>query len=129
MKQLIKFIIEDKVLIGIFWIYKKEIYLKEIEADTVKAIKNFKDSDFSHYQAWGEISLQNKDFYLYEYEDIPRGRVVYDIENIQYIVCANNDIVISDEAKELIVNRFALQKSKFLFKYDEHYEIKTMQDF
>ncbi len=35
-------------MIGIFWIYKKEIYFKSIEMDAVKAIKNFKDSDFSH---------------------------------------------------------------------------------
>ena len=124
-----KFTIEDKVLIGIFWIYKNQIYAKSIKADTVKAIKNFKDSDFSHYQAWSEISLQNKDFYLYEYEDIPRGRVVYDIEHKQYIAYANSDIIISDEARELIIKKFNLKTNKVIFKYDEHYEIKTMQGF
>ena len=72
--------------------------------------------------------MQNKDFYLYEYEDIPRGRVVYDIENTQYIVYANSDIIISNEARELIVNKFNLKTNKVIFKYDEHYEIKTMQD-
>ncbi len=110
-------------MLEIFWIYKNKIHTKSIEINAVKSIKNFKDSDFSHYQAWNEISLQNKDFYLYEYEDIPRGRVVYDVENTQYIVYANSDIIISDEAKELIVNRFTLKKSKVLFKYDEHYKI------
>jgi len=31
------------------------------------------------------------DFYLYEYEDIPRGRIVYYIVNMQYIVYANKE--------------------------------------
>ncbi len=115
-------------MIGIFWIYKNKIHTKSIEINAVKSINNFKDSDFSHYTVWNEISLQNKDFYLYEYEDISRGRVVYDIENTQYIVYANNNIIISDEAKELIVDNFNLKTNNVIFKYDEHYEIKTMQD-
>lgn len=109
--------------IGIFWIYQSQIYLKTIEANRVKPINGFIDSDFAHYQVWDEISSQNKDFYLYEYEDIPRGRVVYDVENTQYIVYANNDIINSDEAKALIINGFNLKVDSILFKYDEHYKI------
>ena len=116
-------------MIGIFWFYKNKIYEKSIDSNAVKAINNFKDSDYSHYLSWNEISLRNKDFYLYEYEDIPRGRVVYDVENAQYIVYANNDIIISDKAKEVIAYSFKLKTKKVIFKYDEHYEIKTMQDF
>ena len=76
-------------MIGIFWIYKSKIYLKSINMTEVKAIGYFVDSDFSHYQVWDKISLQNRDFYLYEYEDIPRGRVVYDVKNEKYIVYSN----------------------------------------
>ena len=50
----------------------------------IKAIDNFIGSDFAHYQVWGKISSQNKDFYLYDYEDIPRVRVVYDVKNAHY---------------------------------------------
>ena len=109
--------------IGVFWISKSQIDFKSIITDNVKAINGFKDSDFAHYQVWNEISSQNKDFYLYEYEDIPRGRVVYDVENSQYIVYANNDIINSDEAKALIINGFNLKIDSVLFKYDEHYKI------
>jgi len=91
--------------------------------DTVKAINNFIDSDFSHYQVWHEISSQNKNFYLYEYEDIPRGRVVYDIEKLRYIVYSNDDIINSSEAKKLIIEAFNLNVNNVIFQYDMHYKI------
>jgi hypothetical protein len=112
-----------KVTLGIFWIYKSKIFFKSIQFDYRKAINGFIDSDFAHYQVWDEISLQNKDFYLYEYEDIPRGRVVYDVENSQYIVYAHKDIINSDKAKALIINSFNLKIDNVVFKYDEHYKI------
>jgi len=110
-------------MIGIFWVYNSKIYFTSVEKENIKAINGFKDSDFAHYQVWNEISSQNKDFYLYEYEDIPRGRVVYDVENQQYVVYANNDIISSNEANLLVINAFNLKGEKVLFKYDEHYEI------
>ena len=113
-------------MIGIFWIYNSKIYFTSVEKESIKAINGFKDSDFAHYQVWNEISSQNKDFYLYEYEDIPRGRVVYDVENQQYVAYANNDIISSNEAKSLVVDAFNLKDEKVLFKYDEHYKIMNL---
>jgi hypothetical protein len=109
--------------IGVFWIYKSQIYFKSIITDDVKAINGFKDSDFAHYQVWNELSSQNKDFYLYEYEDIPRGRVIYDIKSSQFIVYSNYDIINSDEAKALIIKGFNLRVDNVLFKNDDHYKI------
>ena len=113
----------QKPKIGIFWIYKSKIYLKSIETRKVNAIENFIDSDFAHYKVWDEISSQNQDFYLYEYEDIPRGRIVFNIKDKQYIVYSNNEIINSGKAKELILNAFNLQDEKVAFRYDFHYEI------
>jgi len=110
-------------MIGLFWIYKSQIYLKSIKVDNVKEINDFIDSDFSHYKVWDEISLQNKVFYLYEYEDIPRGRVIYDVKNTQYIIYSNNNIINTDKCKRLILKAFMLEESRVIFKYDAHYEI------
>jgi len=112
-------------MIGIFWIYKQNIYLKTIDIDSVEANNDFIDSDFAHYQIWDEISSQNKDFYLYEYEDIPRGRVIYDVKNANYIIYSSNDIINSDESKKIIVKAFDLNENSVIFKYDAHYEIKV----
>ena len=109
--------------IGVFWIYKSKIYIKSTQTDNVKPIDGFIDSDFAHYEVWDEISSHNRNFYLYEYEDISRGRIVYDVKNAQYIVYSNDDIIHSEEAKNLIIKAFHLDKDKVLFQYDAHYKI------
>jgi len=110
-------------MLGIFWLYQNKIYLQSIAVDNVQPINGFIDSDFAHYKVWDEVSKQHKDFYLYEYEDIPRGRVVYDIGNTQYIVYANQDIINSKKEKALIIEAFELKNKKVVFKYDEHYRL------
>ena len=109
--------------IGVFWVYKSQIYVKSIHIDKVKPIQGFIDSDFAHYQVWSEISLQNRDFYLYEYEDIPRGRVVYNIEDNQFIIYCNKNILEDTVSKNLILERFNLLNEDTIFKEDEHYRI------
>ncbi len=109
--------------IGVFWIYQKCIYFKSIEVSKIKAMNDLIDSDFSYYKVWDKISSKNNDFYLYKYEDIPRGRVVYDVENTQYIIYSNHDIVNLDEAQGLIIEAFNLDTTTVLFQYDAHYKI------
>ena len=108
-------------MIGIFWIYKSTIYFKSVPVDKVDPIDGFVDSDFAHYEVWDEIFSQNKDFYLYEYEDIPRGRIVYDLKNKRYIVYTNSKIINSQEAKKLIREAFHLQNEQISFRFDAHY--------
>jgi len=109
--------------IGIFWIFEGKIYTKTKCLQDIKAVNGFKDVDYAHYKIWDEILLQQREIYLYEYEDIPRGRVIYDIKNVEYIVYSNEDIINSNEAKNLITEAFNLNKEQILFQYDAHYKI------
>jgi len=67
--------------------------------------------------------LQQRKLYLYEYEDIPRGRVVYSMDNAEYIVYSNEEIINSKEARNLIIGAFNLNREQVLFQYDAHYKI------
>ena len=110
-------------MIGIFWIYKFNIYAKSINKAQIQSINGFVDSDFAHYLEWDKISLKNKELYLYEYEDIPRGRVVYNINESQFIVYCNENILKDTTSKKLIIKEFQLVNKNFVFKEDEHYKI------
>ena len=108
--------------IGIFWIYKNEIFTKKEELKDIVLVNGFKDSNLSHYKVWEEIKSKHKDFYLYEYEDIPRGRVVYDNMNELFLIYCNKDILSNKKDRELILKDFEIN-SRYKFIYDEHYRI------
>ena len=115
--------------IGIFWIYEKQVFSEVQKLEDIKSINGFKDSNLSHYKIWDKIKNQHPKFYLYEYEDIPSGRIVYDIENNIFIIYCNENILQDEVSKRLILEKFTLVKrfersqDRIQFKEDEHYKI------
>jgi len=110
-------------LVGIFWIFEKQIFFETEKLKDIKAVNSFKDSDLSHYQMWDKIKNQHPKFYLYEYEDIPRGRIIYNIEKNQFIVYCNENILKEKSLQKLILEKFQIFNENVIFKEDEHYRI------
>jgi hypothetical protein len=110
-------------MIGVFWIYDNQIFCETQNIKDIKPINGFIDSDLAHYQVWDSVKNQHPKFYLYEYEDIPRGRVVYYIEENQFIIYCNENILKQDISKKLILDKFQLLSKNFIFKKDEHYKL------
>jgi hypothetical protein len=111
------------MFIGVFWIYDNQIFCETQNINDIKPINGFIDSDLAHYQVWNKVKNQHPKFYLFEYEDIPRGRIVYDIENEQFIIYCNKDILKQKISKKLILEKFQLLNKKAIFIEDEHYKI------
>ena len=117
----------NESIIGIFWIYKNQIFFKTQKLKDIKMVNGFKDSNLSHYQVWDEIKNKHPKFYLFEYEDIPRGRIVYDTIENKFIVYCNKDILKNEVSKKLILKNFDLLNKKVVFKEDEHYNIYNIK--
>ena len=109
--------------IGIFWLYENKSYIKTQKLKDIKAFNGYKDSDLSHYQEWNHIQLKNSKFYIYEYEDIPRGRIVYDCNNDSFIIYTNPDLI-NTANQQLICEAFNIDIEKSVILEDEHYIIK-----
>jgi len=109
--------------IGIFWIFENKIFSETQKINDIKTINGFKDSDLSHYQVWNKIRNQHPKFYLYEYEDIPRGRVVYNVSKNKFVIYCNENILQDEILKRLILEKFQLLNEKSVFQEDEHYKI------
>lgn len=109
--------------IGIFWLYENKCYIKTQKLENIQTINGYKDSDLSHYKEWDSIKLQNSKFYIYEYEEIPRGRVVYDCEQDQFIIYANKNLI-NPLNQQLVCDAFNLEIKKSVMLEDEHYLIK-----
>ena len=109
--------------IGVFWIFEKRVFFETQKLEDIKSINGFKDSDLYHYQVWNKVKNQHSKFYLYEYENIPRGRVVYDIKENLFIIYCNENILQKEISKKLILEKFQLLNENSIFKEDEHYRI------
>ena len=109
--------------IGIFWIFENQIFMQTQKLKEIKSINGFKDSDLSHYRVWDKVKNQNSKFYLYEYEEIPRGRIVYNTMKNQFIIYCNSNILRDKISKKLILENFGLIDENYIFKEDEHYKI------
>ena len=109
--------------IGLFWIFENHIFYELQNIEDLSAINGFVDSDLSHFKIWEKVKKQHPKFYLYEYEDIPRGRVVYEVLPSQSIVYCNENILKDDALKRLILETFNLSATCTLFREDEHYKI------
>ena len=109
-------------MVGIFWIYQEQIFAKTMPVDTIKPIMGYVDSDLAHYTVWDEIVRRHPEVYLFEYEEIPRGRVIFDRNKMQYIVYAHPGIIDDKKKRLLIVEKFGLREKSVLFKRDEHYD-------
>ncbi len=109
-------------MVGIFWVYQKQIFAKTVPVDTIKPIAGYVDSDLAHYTVWDEIVRCHPEVYLFEYEEIPRGRVVFNQNKMQYIVYAHHSIVEDEKKRQLVLKTFKLRKKSVLFKRDQHYD-------
>jgi len=112
--------------LGIFWIYDNQIFYKTQSLKEIKSINGFKDSDLSHYSVWDEVKNQHPKFYLYEYEDIPRGRVVFDVKNLKFIIYCNKYLLNDKNAIKFISKVFSLEDMNIDIVEDEHYYIRGL---
>lgn len=109
--------------IGIFWILaanKNVCAFPEPWLMTAHG-RHFQDSEDAHIRRWPSVTAQYKELAFYEYEEIPRGRILYDYTAKKFLayVCADfvNDAVIRTALREA----FGLQKQKIRWATDEHY--------
>lgn len=118
--------------VGIFWIDVKESKLFGPEplslrdADTLGETKqDLRD----HYTEWDNLGSKKPDrFKFCEYEEVPRGRVVFilDKENSHFVVFLPKKVK-SEKIEFLIADYFSLPSGKTFFNYtDMHYQIKKL---
>jgi len=106
--------------VGIFWFVDSAIIsdTKTVtEADTYGDFKNYGE----HYKFWETTvkrllsKLRNT-----EYEDYPRGRVVYNYKEKKFIIYIDKKLD-KDSYKKEIKNNFNITNYEQAFEFDSHY--------
>jgi hypothetical protein len=88
----------------------------------VDSVNGFSDLPTSHYEYWDRVQAEIPELKIYEYEDIPRGRVVLKSENSQYIVYSSKVLVKDKTFRNRIIKAFCLPMNHTTFVSDLHYE-------
>ena len=125
--------------IGIFWVVEDpERFPKlgfEIFGDTI-SIKEAKeellgrkilDTPAEHYRVWNKY--KNEWGFPYdEYEDYPRGRVVYNTVNNTYVIILGEQLAKRKDILRAIRNYFNLNQQQVKIRKDLHYNLAPSEE-
>ena len=108
--------------IGIFWCYQNQIVgiahdFKLSEQDSLGLI----DSAYVHVNYWEELQNQQVELRHIEYEEIPRGRVIYNSLSNKTIVYMDAKLFKKSIAQKITVF-FELYFDDVIWKKDPHYQ-------
>ena len=111
--------------VGIFWIDDSDgtMFAESVFLEDAEDSGDFKDFGSSHYVVWEKAVRANPKWKNSEYEQIPRGRVVYkkDPTKPEFIVYMAKKSV---RFKSKVIRRFKLPTGHVRFDFsDEHYQL------
>lgn len=108
--------------IGIFWILPSNDIFAFPEKLILEANgRHFHDSEESHIKLWPKVVLRHKELGIYGYEEIPRGRVIFDYQANKFLAYVCDDFVNNPAIHAGLRAAFHLGKNKVVWKTDEHY--------
>ena len=107
--------------IGIFWYWNnKVIGIAHVfnlgDADSIGLI----DSPYTHIEYWKNVQSEYPELKAYEYEQIPRGRVIYDMNKDKVIVYMDKTLFPSRTASK-IYDFFDIDSESAIPRKDPHY--------
>ena len=79
----------------------------------------------SHIDQWAEFQLHSIAPRDTEYEEWPRGRVVYDVRQKRFTLYADRCILIRKNVTRKIMTAMNLTKNQTKLSHDEHYRCST----
>jgi hypothetical protein len=121
--------------VGIFWGISDSkgrctLVIDATSLDYAESYGEFLTHPRGHYEVWsdwqklGIASLRKRGLpeaiAFHEYEDLPRGRIVYRVEFREFIVYADRKLQ-APSMVNLIVSRFELPIGQYVVRSDPHY--------
>lgn len=108
--------------IGIFWILPDDGICAFPEKFRVESNgRHFHDSEQSHIRLWPNVVYSHKELGDYRYEEIPRGRILFDYRSNKFIAYICEDYVRNPLIRNALKDAFCLHQQKIMWATDEHY--------
>ena len=116
---------EPEPMVGIFWLFKGELIFDVTPVSIAEPYGDCMGHANSHIEFW--TSLQNAGVIPLdvEYEEPPRGRVVYDVRIQKYFVYTDKCIRDKPAVVRRIFQDFSLPTDSAVITSDGHYRCRT----
>lgn len=106
--------------VGPFYVIGTRIVSAGSPIRDVMEINGFKDSDNSHYKLWKALQRNNSSLRRFDYDYMPRGRVVYNTQTREFSIIIDKDITKEDVRN--IADKFGIPSGRYTVLNDEHYK-------
>ncbi|MHA3053676.1 hypothetical protein [Acinetobacter sp. ANC 4640] len=108
--------------IGIFWFYKNQIFGVSHEFDINSSDSlGMIDSPYNHVSYWNKLRNKLPELRNIEYEDVPRGRVIFDKNKNKLIIYLDKKLLVKSKVSE-ICNFFDAEYGiNAILRLDPHY--------
>ena len=77
--------------IGIFWVYRGQVFQFTQPYSSVPPVGGFRDSNYTHDGYWGQMEKMFPELAGKEYFSVPRGRVLFEVNGTFHIVMSSKD--------------------------------------
>ena len=118
----------NSIKIGIFWVYKKRVIGKARDLEECQEnVPGLIDSPDSHVDLWENdpnFDIPFPELKRSEYQDVPRGRVIYSVDDNQVVVYLDK-VLRTKQTKQIISKFFQLSGAKVVWKADLHYTTES----
>ena len=93
------------------------------EDSPVEPPLNIADYSGSHIEKWKHVRQKYPDLSAYEYEDFPRGRLIWDDNKKAYFFYADEKILSDAGAVDAVLSQIGLSRQEYAFHFcrDPHY--------
>lgn len=107
--------------VAIFWLDGKRLILAGTPLANSETYGQSKNFPMSHIKYWGELQRDGSVSRDMEYEERPRGRVMYDTKTELFTLTADNCIVRNKRLVNRIMSKLCLPKNTKVLR-DLHYK-------
>ena len=109
-------------ILAVFWFYKDNFYGQEdvINGKSTIAAGDYMQLDADHFFIWDRYRKRMGLPPQVDYDEIPRGRILFHILTHRFIVIGSKDIINNEKVRNQLLSYYGLP-SNTEFRWDEHY--------
>ena len=114
--------------VGIFWLYDNSVLQQSVPFTQGDDYGDYVNGKEDHYTFWRSFQRIYPSLQSMEYDEIPRGRVVYSKKDKTFYVYGSKKFMKDTKNKNRVMRDFGLSKKNTIFKSDLHYEMDSYTD-